>query len=292
MSATYADLVEQIGRDYERLSPSQQRLADKVVREPEHVALASINELAREVGVTESTVTRFAVRLGLRGYPGLTAMCREGLLRQAHLLHRFDELAAAGEPDDLVQRAAKLDQDNIVRTYAQLDPEQWGQAVEALAGSRKVYVVGLRKCYSVAHFLAYGLRLVREGVEQLGVDDGTLPEQLRTIGPDDACVGISIHRYTQACVGVIEFAKRRGATTIALTDDLASPLARHADVSFLAATDGIFVLRSLTAFMSLAQALVGTTATRLGAETRRSLLIEEELLQQFGIYWDNRRSTR
>lgn len=283
--ATFAELVRHVHSVRDELSPGQKAIAQWVMVNSDRCAFMTISELATEIGVNESTITRFTTRIGLRGYPALTDLCRANLVSESHFLQRFQELEDRQEMgDDLVEQTLILDQLNLTRTFANLDRALWDKAVSALAGSRRVYVMGLRKCYSIAHFLAYALHLIREGVSQVSLDVGTLPEQIRGLRAGDVCVGISIRRYTREVIQVLSFAQERGATTIALTDDPASPLNRYADLVFYAEAGGTSILRSLTAFMSLAQALVGDTARHLGTDTHSALLIEEDLLRQFEVY--------
>jgi DNA-binding MurR/RpiR family transcriptional regulator len=285
---SFNELVQLLHSVLDDLSPGQRAIARFLLTNPDRSAFMTITELAGEAGVNESTVTRFATRIGLKGYPALSDLLQENLVSQSHFLNRFqafEQLQQRG--DDLVERSLMFDQMNLTRTFANLDRIQWDKAVSALTTGRQVYVMGLRKCYSVAHFLAYALHLIREGVSQVSLDSGNLPEQVRGLGPGDTCVGISIRRYTREVVQVLSFAQQRGATTIALTDDPASPLNRYADFTFHVEADGASILRSLTAFMSVSQALVGDVARQLGTSTRSSLLVEEDLLREFETYFQN-----
>lgn len=283
---TFRELVRVLHTIREELSPGHRAIAQWVLSNPHRCAFMSISEMAREVGVNESTVTRFANRVGLRGYPALTDLCQANLVARSDFLDRFERLEDLGEAgNDLIERSLILDQANLTHTFANLDRAQWDKAVAALAESDHVYVTGLRKCYSVAYFLAFALHLIREDVNHISLGAGNLPEQIRRLGPGDTCVGVSIRRYTREVVQVLSFAQRRGATTIALTDDAASPLNRFADLTFYVEAEGASILRSLTAFMSLSQAMVGEVARYLGASTRSSLLIEEELLDEFETYY-------
>jgi DNA-binding MurR/RpiR family transcriptional regulator len=282
---TFDALAAALQRDFDRLTPGQRKLARRVLADPEGCAFMTITELAQAVGVIESSVVRFATSLGLDGYPALARLCRERLREQAQLLRRFDTLEQLGTGGgDLIERAVSFDQANILRTFARVDPAPWDRAVQALSDARRVYVLGLRKSYAAAYLLGYLLQLVRDEVDDLSLGHGTLPDRLRRLGPEDAFVAVSIYRYSRDAVRALRFARRRGATTIALTDNGASPLARHAEVVFQVDTAGVSILRSVTAFVSLVQALAGGVAGRLGATTRSALLLEEEVLREFETY--------
>lgn len=286
---TFEEFAARLQEQLESLSPSFRRIAQRVLTDPEGCAFMTVSELAEAVGVNESTVVRFAAQRGLEGYPGLARLCRAHLRDQAQTVNRFERLmsldgGAQGSPGGLEQLVA-LDRSNIVRTFARLDRADWESAVQVLSRSRTVYVMGLRKSFTVAYLLSYLLSLIRDQVCQVTLAPGTFPDLLRNLGPEDAFVGIAIHRYTRDTVSAQEFARRRGAATIALTDNPASPLAAHSDTTFYVETASASILRSLTAFVSLTQALAGSVAVALGARTRASLFLEEDLLQEFHQYW-------
>jgi DNA-binding MurR/RpiR family transcriptional regulator len=284
---TYDELVAVLQDRLPRLTPSQRLLAERVMADPEGVAFMTVGELASAVDVNESTVVRFAASLGLDGYPGLTRLCRERLREQAQLLRRFSDLERLGrstEGEDLLERAAAFDQANIARTLARVDRQSWAATVEALAEAPRVHVLGLRKCFSVAYLLGYLLGMVRDDVATLQGGAGTLVEELRRVRSGDCFVGISIHRYSRMTVRGFQRAQRVGATTIALTDNPSSPLTRDADHVFYVDTTGVAVLRSVTAFVSLAQALANDVAATRGARTRSALTTEEELLDELDVY--------
>ena len=282
---TFDELLRVLQSDWGRLTPSQQRVADLVLGNPEDCALMTVTELARNAGVNESTVVRFATSLGLSGYPALSRLCREHLRAQAQLLSRFRAVECLTRDwSDPLTRAVTFDRANLERTFARITEADWQRATDTLATAPRVHVIGLRKCYGVAYVLAYLLGLVRGEVWQLSLGPGTLTDQLRRVEAGDAFVAISIRRYARDTVRALTYARRRGAATVVLTDTAASPLAPLADVCFYVDTAGVSILRSLTAFVSLAQALATATATCLGSDTRSSLLLDEELLDEFHVY--------
>ncbi len=282
---TFDELAALLRTRMPQLTRSQQLLAERVLSDPEGVAFMTVTELAKSVGINESTVVRFAAGLGLDGYPGLARLCRERLREQAQLLRRFANVESlAAQARDPLELAVAFDQANIARSMARVDRPAWDQAVEALATAPRVHVLGLRKCYSVVHLFGYLLGLVREDVRVLGGAHATLTDELRRVQQGDCFVAASIHRYSADTVRAFEWAAKRGATAIALTDNPASPLAQSATHAFYLDTTGVSVLRSMTAFVVFVQAMATAVAAARGTEARSSLLVEEELLDTFGVY--------
>ncbi|HTJ69168.1 MAG TPA: MurR/RpiR family transcriptional regulator [Actinospica sp.] len=282
---SFDELATLLQERFSKLSPAHRLLAGRVMADAEGVAFMTISELASEVGVNEATVVRFANGLGLEGYPGLTRLCRERLREQAQLVRRYDQLQQmGGEGGNLLEKSLLQDRTNISRTLARVDQETWAAAVQALSEAPRVHVMGLRKCYAPAYLLGYLLRMLREDVEVVTGNVGTLTDELRRVGPGDCFTAISIHRYTAQTVRAFEWARERGARCVALTDNPASPLARIAHHAFYVEASGPSVLRSLTAFTALVQALGAGVAEARGHEARSTLLREEELLDGFGVY--------
>ncbi|MDT0309311.1 MurR/RpiR family transcriptional regulator [Streptomyces sp. DSM 44917] len=283
---TFDELLALLQRRRSELTRSQRLLADRVLADPEGVAFMTVSELASAVGVNEATVVRFASGLGLEGYPGLTRLCRERLREQAQLLRRYSTLEQLGDEEGagVLDRTLALDRANLTRTFARIDPATWEEAVRALAEAPRVHVLGLRKCHAPAYLLGYLLGMLREDVATLNAGAGMLTDELRRVRPGDCFVSFAIHRYSADTVRAAAWARERGARCVALTDNPASPLAASAGQVFYVDASGPSVLRSLTAFTALVQALAADVARARGHRARSELLREEELLGTFRVY--------
>jgi DNA-binding MurR/RpiR family transcriptional regulator len=282
---TFSELSAVLHERRETLSNANRKIADRVLTDPEATAFMTISELAAAAGVNEATIVRFAASLGLNGYPGLLRLCREHLKEQVQLLERLDSLESfAAEDRDPLERALAFDEANLRRTFSRIEPEQWEQAVTALATAPSVHVIGFRVCFSVAYLLGYLLEMVRDDVHIVDNAAGRLPKDLRRIRKGDCVVAISLHRYTADTIAAFNYAREQGATTIALTDNSASPLAHGATATFLVDTSGASIPRSVTALISLAQVLVSAAAGELNTSARSALVLEEELLERLSVY--------
>ncbi|WP_190821544.1 MurR/RpiR family transcriptional regulator [Saccharopolyspora pogona] len=181
-----------------------------------------------------------------------------------------------------------FDQANIARSLSRVDRPSWDAAVAALGSAPRVHVLGCGSASPPAFLLGYLLGMVRDDVATLAQNPGMLTDELRRVGDGDCFVALFIHRYSADTVRAFGWAKRRGATTIALTDNPASPLVGDADHALYLDTTGVSVLRSLTAFTSVVQALATAVAAAQGKQTRFALLVVEELLDEFGVYAGSR----
>jgi DNA-binding MurR/RpiR family transcriptional regulator len=282
---TFSQLSAILHERRETLSKANRKIADRVLTDPEATAFMTISELAAAAGVNEATVVRFAASLGLNGYPGLLRLCREHLKEQVQLLERLDSLESfAAEERDPLERALAFEEANLRRSFSRIEPAQWEQAVTALATAPRVHVIGFRVCFSVAYLLGYLLEMVRDDVHILDNAAGRLPKDLRRIRKGDCVVAISLHRYTADTIAAFNYAREQGATTIALTDNSASPLAHGATATFLVDASGESIPRSVTALISLAQVLVSSAAAELNTSARSALVLEEKLLERLSVY--------
>lgn len=282
--ASYPQLRELLQDRLPTMAPGQQRIARLLLDDPEGTAFRSIGETARLAEVHSSSLVRFAGLFGLAGYPALVRLCREHLAMEAHLVRRLEQAKEHSATTELLSAIVENDTRNLTRTFARIDNDSWERAVEMLRDAPTVHVVGMRKCYSVAHLLTYLLHLVRPGVHQIGGAGGLLVDELRELTPGDTLVAVSIRRYTRDTVRAVEFARRRGIATIALTDDPSSPLARAASLTFYLETGSVTVLRSLSTFTAVAQALATSVAVSLGKSSRDELRADESLLETFAVY--------
>ncbi|HWN36646.1 MAG TPA: MurR/RpiR family transcriptional regulator [Pseudonocardia sp.] len=282
--ATYQELRAQLQDRQPTMAPGQRRIARLLLDDPEGTAFRSIGETARLAQVHSSSLVRFAALFGLSGYPALVRLCREQLASEAQLVHRLERAQRHTATAELLGAVVEHDQRNLSRTFAQLDHADWDRVVELLADAPAVSVIGLRKCFSVAYLMSYLLHLVRPRVRQIGGGGGLLVDELRELGPSDVLVAVSIRRYARDTLRAVEYARRVGVVVVALTDDPSSPLARLADVTFYVSTAGVTVLRSLSVFTSVVQALATAVAVRLGTSSRDELLTDERLLGEFETY--------
>ncbi|WP_330230400.1 MurR/RpiR family transcriptional regulator [Nocardia sp. NBC_00508] len=283
--ATFDDLVTAIRARSGSLSVSHKKLAERVLSDPEAVAFMTVSDLASAVGVNEATVVRFASGLGLKGYPGLARLCQERLQERAQLLRRFENLELlVAQGGGLRENQVMLDQANIARSFAGIEDATWEAVATQLARAPRVHVMGLRKCHAPAYLLGYLLGLLREDVATVTGTRGSLIDELRRVHAGDCFVAISIRRYSLDTVRAAQWARQRGAHVVALTDTAVSPLAAAAHEIFYVEASSASVLRSMTAFTSIVQAMSGAVAHLLGHEVRDTLLEEERLLGEFGVY--------
>ena len=269
---------------YDKLSPAQRRIAEFILGNLHRAAFMTAARVGEAVGVSESTVVRFAMALGYSGYPALQRALQESVRAQLTAAERLELTEGADDtPASILKRVLRTDMENIRATLNDLSPEAFERALTALDEAERVFVVGLRSATAVSFYLSFYLSFLRPNVDALhGV--GAVFEQLVGLGKQDAVLAISFPRYSRLTYDIFKLARSRQATTIAITDSVVSPIARLADITLVAHTPMISFADSLVAPLSVANALITAMALRHRHRTQASLRELERIWEQYSIY--------
>ncbi len=278
-------MTERVLQHLHDLSEGQRQAAEYILQNPHKAAFMTAAALGREVGVSESTVVRLATALDYYGYPdmqrAIQQVVQDRLTSVDRLAGTVDELHGEAFSAETVMQA---DAENIRLTLQELSPEAFDEAVTMILEAQRIAVVGLRSASSLALFLSYWLNWVLRNVTYVGYGSGEGIEQLIAFGEQDLVIGISFPRYTRRTVELMGFARTRGVKTIAITDGLLSPLARHADVVLTAHTSMASFVDSFVAPLSLVNALICAVAVREEKRVKEALAEMEELWQKYDVY--------
>jgi DNA-binding MurR/RpiR family transcriptional regulator len=280
------EVTTAVAAGYERLSPGQRRVIDRLLDDTRLGAIISAAELAREARVSESTVTRAAQALGFAGYPDLQARLRERFLDPSGVPERVEVgLADLGDtPEAVALRVMLEDADNIRATAEDLPPETLRAAVDRLVAARRVYVFGSRGSYGLATILALGFRLILPDIRMLHQTVGDLADQLVPLSADDAVVVISFRRVDRVTLEVLRHAARVGASRIALTDGLANPVARLAELVMIARVGPLRLQPPYAPGASLANALLTAVSLHTHLDAQPRLQAAERLWADFDLH--------
>ena len=249
------NLLQEIHRRMPSLSKGQQRIANFIINSYEQAAFMTAARLGETVGVSESTVVRFAYALGLEGYPALQDRMQEMVLGRLTSVQRA-QLASGLKKNEVFKTVLTTDMNSIRTTMEMADEGQFDQAVETILKARKVYVLGLRSAMPLAMFLAYYLDYICGDVITFSANIQDLRETMVRMNDQDAFICISFPRYSSRTAEAMAYAKSRGARTIALTDKPDSPIGTMADVVLLAKSDMASFADSLTAPLSVINAII------------------------------------
>ncbi|MFA7429024.1 MAG: MurR/RpiR family transcriptional regulator [Rhodospirillaceae bacterium] len=280
---------------YEDLSPQLRQAARYLLANPEEVALTSMRRIAGHAGVKPSTMVRLARAIGFEGFEELREPYRSWLrggegAYEARARSLRDR--GAGGIHALLREIQEADATALAGTAGPAVGDAIVQAAQTLTGARRVYVLGLRSCYALAHYFHYAYGMVREEVRLVDGSGGTFLDSLRGLGPQDVLLAISFRPYTRETVMALDIAVEAGATVVAVTDSLVSPLARPARHVLLADTTSPNFFQSLVAAQSVIQQLLGATVASIGDDGLQAIKESERRLKQFDAYWQEPRRRR
>ena len=277
------NLLQEIHRRMPSLSKGQQRIANFIIDSYEQAAFMTAARLGETVGVSESTVVRFAYALGLEGYPALQDRMQEMVLGRLTSVQRA-QLASGIKKNEVFKTVLNTDMNSIRTTMEMADEGQFDQAVETILKARKVYVLGLRSAMPLAMFLAYYLDYICGNVITFSANIQDLRETMVRMNDQDAFICISFPRYSSRTAEAMAYAKSRGARTIALTDKLDSPIGTMADVVLLAKSDMASFADSLTAPLSVINAIIVAAGLQSEEEVQDHLRELENVWNRDQVY--------
>lgn len=278
-------LAVRIQNKMDDFSKGQKRIAKFIEEHYDKVAFMTASKLGATVGVSESTVVRFATEIGYSGYPQLQEAMQEMIRNKLTSVQRIEVTAGRIGDADILDSVFDQDIDVIRRTMEETSHDDFYRAVDAIISSRKIYILGARSALALATFLSYYFNLLFDNVFLVqSTSEGEIFEQMIRIDKDDAVVGISFPRYSRKVVKAMSFAHSRGAKVVAITDSTLSPLARAADYLLLARSDIATIVDSLCAPLSLINALIVATALKKAGEVKQVFQNLEDIWDEYGVY--------
>ena len=281
--ANNGDLLQKIDQTYKSMSKGQKQIARYILDNYDKAAFITASKMGSVVGVSESTVVRFAYALGYDGYPELQRSLQELIRNKLTSVQRI-QLADEIEQSDVLKTVLKADMNNIRATIESVDPASFERVVDGLVGARTVYIVGTRASTPLVEFFGYYLNFVLDNVRAVTAGTSDVFDQLIRVSADDVVLGISFPRYSTRTIEGMRFAKERGAKVYAITDSQISPLAENADETLLARSDMASFADSLVAPLSLINAIIVALSMRKKAEVSARFTQLENIWHKNRVY--------
>lgn len=267
------------------LSKGQKRIATYIQNEYGKAAFMTAAKLGETVGVSESTVVRFATELGYGGYPKMQQAMQEMIRDKLTSFQRIEVSQARIGNGSVIEHVLNSDIDNIKQTIEETSREDFKKSVSAIANARTIYIYGLRSSATLASFLGYYLNLIFGNVKVISIaDKARLYEELNRIGKNDVMIGISFPRYSHHIARAMKFAMDREADVIAITDSVNSPIAKASKYSLLARSGMATIVDSLVAPLSLINALIVATVIEKKDDVVETFKGLEKIWYNYGVY--------
>ena len=279
------DVLGAIQENIHTFSKGQKKIAGYILESYDKAAFMTASRLGQKVGVSESTVVRFASELGYDGYPDMQRCLQKMIRNRLTTVQRIEVTNDRLGDQDLLSMVLQSDIEKIRMTLEELDRESFNRAVDAIVSARKIYIIGVRSSASVASFLHFYFNLIFDNVALVSANTASeIFESLLRVGEGDVVIGVSFPRYSSRTVQAMSFARDRGADTIAITDSEASPLALISSCSLMARSDMVSFVDSLVAPLSLVNALLVAVSRRKNDELARTFRALEDIWDEYGVY--------
>ena len=279
------DILTVIQDSMHTFSKGQRKIANFILESYDKAAFMTASRLGQKVGVSESTVVRFAFELGYGGYPDMQRSLQKMIRSRLTTVQRIEVTRDRLGDQDLLSMVLQSDIEKLRQTLEELDRNSFYNAVEAIVSARKIYIIGVRSSASIASFLHFYFNLIFDNVVLVSAKTASETfESLLRVGEGDAVIGISFPRYSSRTVQAISFARDRGATTIAITDSETSPLAPISRYSLMARSDMASFVDSLVAPLSLVNALLVAVSQRKNEDLSNTFHTLEKIWEEYNVY--------
>lgn len=283
--ATTSDLNTKINENYGRMSKGQKLLANYIIDNYDKAVFLTAAKLGEIIGVSESTVVRFATFIGYSGYPEFQQALEAMVRAKLNTTSRVEITSGGIEQNGVLRTVLSSDALKIKNTMENIDEAAFDSAIDIICNARRIYVVGIRTCAPLAQFLAFYLNMIFDNVTNLQTSSTSeLFEQMIHINEQDCIIGISFPRYSMRTLKALEFANNRLANVITITDSIHSPMNLYSSCNLIAESDMHAVVDSLVAPLSVINALLVELCNRRQSQVANTLDMIENIWNDYQFY--------
>lgn len=279
------DLSNRINDAYGKLSKGQKLLATYITDNYDKAVFLTAAKLGEVVGVSESTVVRFATHLGYKGYPEFQSALEELVRNKLNSIQRMEVTYGRISQSKILESVLKSDAEKIHSTLDKIDQNAFELAVDTILHAKHIYIIGIRSCAPLANFMAFYFTLIFENVHLIQTSSSSeIFEQMVRIGKEDVIIGISFPRYSMRTLKAMEFANNRSAKVITLTDSVHSPMNLYSSCNLIADSDMASIVDSLVAPLSVINALIVALCMKKQGEVAKTLEMLEDIWDEYQVY--------
>ncbi len=278
-------VVERITDSLDSMSKGQKAIAHYILDNYETAAYMTAAKLGEATGVSESTVVRFSMELGYEGYPHFQKVLQEELKVKLTSVQRLNAASRFADDASVLRSIMQADMDSLKHTYDNIDESAFAKAVNMILEAKKIYIMGLRSSSPLSSFMHFYMTPLFDEVRHIHSNSANeVFEQILPIGPGDVMIGISFPRYSTRTIQSMQYARSRGASVIVITDKGDTPMTENADVALFARSDMASFVDSLTAPLSLINALLVALGMHRKSHIEASFEALEQLWKEYKVY--------
>lgn len=279
------DVVTRMNDHYAKMSKSHKIIATYISDHYEQAVFMTAAKLGETLGISESTVVRFASGIGYDGYPEFQKALEDWVKNKLNTVQKIGAKYGNSTQSEILTDVLTADMEKIADTMQNLDSVAFETAVDIILNAKTIYIVGIRSCEPLADFMSFYLNMIRGDVRLLRTTSvSEMFEQMIRIDEEDAIIGISFPRYSMRTLKAMEFANDRNAKVITITDSVHSPMNLYSSCNLLARSDMVSIVDSLVAPLSVINALVVALCLKSPQEVKHNLETLEEVWNNYQVY--------
>ncbi|MBS4536251.1 MurR/RpiR family transcriptional regulator [Clostridium sp. D2Q-14] len=289
MNENKKDLIKLIQLNFTQLSKGQRLIAEYILASYDKAAFMTASKLGEMVGVSESTVVRFANALGFDGYPSLQKSLQELIKNKLTTVQRLG-MADFSDKENFIKKVMQADINNMRNTLENLDNDIFYKVIDEIINAKRVYVLGLRSSTALAGYLGFYLSLILDNVKVVSFGMSDIFEQLLRVSEDDVVIGISYPRYSKKTLDALQYVKKQRCTIVGISDGKLSPIAKVSDYILDAKSNMVSFVDSLVAPMSIINALIIAVGMKNKKEVSSYFSKLEGIWKEYNIYGDKNKN--
>ncbi len=279
------DISQRIRNIYSTLSKGQKKIANAVLYDYDKVAYMTAAKLGTLVGVSESTVVRFADELGFEGYSEFQRAVQELVRTKLTPNQRIVMTKQRFGKGNILESVMEADISKIRYTFDRLSRDDFYRSIDSILKAKRIYIMGARSSESLAITLSYNLSLIFDNVKLINpTSPAEVFEQMISIDENDVFIAFSFPRYSSKMVSAVKYAKNNGAEVVVFTDSDTSPLAEYATSLLTAQSDMASFMDSLVAPISIINAIIVEITNRREKEITERFDKLEKVWDEYRVY--------
>lgn len=279
------DVLSLIKDRMHTMSKGQKKIAGFILESCDKAAFLTASRLGEETGVSESTVVRFSMELGYSGFPEMQKELRELVLNKLTSVQRMESANDRLGDKDVVSLVMQQDAAILQSSLENIDRNTFNRVVDAVLNARRIYILGVRSSATIGYFLNYYFNYMFDNVKMVSAPSlSEVFEQLVRVEAEDVVIAISYPRYSRSTVRATRYCKSVGATVVAFTDSVRSPIAEYADMLLPTQVSMFSLVDSLVAPLSLANALLVAVSRKKEAQISGTFNMLETIWDEYGVY--------
>ncbi|RGX54604.1 MULTISPECIES: MurR/RpiR family transcriptional regulator [Anaerotruncus] len=277
------DFSGKVSGKFDTLTHSQKAVAHYAMEHMDMIAFNTLDDIATKIGVSTTTIIRFARELGYSGYSDMQKDVQSSIMDKVSLPERFTSKRDSINRDKLLMDTVQNDIADITNTLSNISQDSLRQAIDMIASARNIYVLGMRSSFALAHYMTSRLGQIRPGVKLIQSIGMIFPEEMVGAGSEDICIAYLFPRYSKTAANLILWLKNMGVRVILFTSQNYAAVQSYGDVFLPCSVGGVSFKNSFVAPMSLTNYLAAAVALQDYSGALETLRQTEEFLNK-GYY--------